>query len=181
MKGAVIFGIILIIMSSVAFAADLADYPEMFMKGNRLNLLIVVGKSASAEDVVGSIDIAASLMQASQQDAYESIARLDEEVLDIIYDNNVILVGGPCANSATAKVMNYPSDCNRGFEFGKSKIKLYEYDNGNSALVVAGRTALDTRRATHVLSDYSNPNYDFNGTELIIEGVGSTMTGITIS
>lgn len=174
-----LFGIIFLLLASAVFAADLSEYPDMFMKGNRLNLLIVVGKGAAAEDVVGAIDIAASLMQASQQDEFESIARLDEEVLDVIYDYNVILVGGPCANTAAAKIMDYPANCNEGFEFGKAIIRLYDHGE-HFALLVAGRTALDTRRATNVLSDYSNPNYAFEGTELVVEGVGSTLTGINV-
>ena len=166
-------------MSSVAFAADLSAYPDMFLKGNRLNLYIVVGKAAAAEDVVGAIDLAISLMQASQQFSYDSVARLDKEVVDDLYDYNMILIGGPCANSAAAKVMGYPSDCNEGFEVGKARIKMYEH-NGFFTMVVAGRTALDTRRATSVLADYSNPNYEFKGNELIIEGIGTKETGITV-
>lgn len=167
-------------MSSIAFAADLSDYPDMFLKGNRLNLYIVVGKSAAAEDVVGAIDITASLMQASEQFGYTSIARLDEEIIDEIGSKNMILVGGPCANSATAKIMGYPSNCAEGFEYGKAKIKLYE-ENGVYNLIVAGKSAIDTRRATSVLSDYSNPEYDFNGTEVIVEGIGTKGIDIKIS
>jgi hypothetical protein len=174
-----LFVVMVILICSVAFAMDLSDYPDLFLKGNRLNLYIVIGRAAAAEDVIGAVDVAASLMSASQQHSYESVARLDDEILDDIGNKNMILVGGPCANAATAKVMDYPVDCNEGFEVGKSRLILYE-NNGNFSLVVAGRTAPDTRRATNVLSDYSNPTYNFNGTELIIEGIGSTQTGIDV-
>jgi hypothetical protein len=172
-----VIGIMVLLLCSIASAVDLSDYPNMFIKGLKLNVYLVVGKSAAAEDVVGSIDIASSLVKASPQKEFESIAKLDEEILDNLTDYNTILVGGPCANSATAKIMGYPKDCTEGFKVGNAVIRLYEHENGNVALVVAGLLALDTRRATSVLADYTNPNYNLTGTELIVKGVGQKITG----
>jgi hypothetical protein len=73
--------------------------------------------------------------------------------------------------------MGYPKDCTEGFKVGNAVIRLYEHENGNVALVVAGLLALDTRRATSVLADYTNPNYNLTGTELIVKGVGQKITG----
>jgi hypothetical protein len=49
-----------------AMAADLGDYPSPFVKNGVADGLIVVGKAAAAEDIIGAIDIAASL----QAEAY---------------------------------------------------------------------------------------------------------------
>ena len=44
-----------------AMAADLANYPSMFIKDGSLNAVIVVGDGAAAKDVIGSVDIATNL------------------------------------------------------------------------------------------------------------------------
>ncbi|MBN2112062.1 hypothetical protein JW707_03085, partial [Candidatus Woesearchaeota archaeon] len=55
--GATIFG---------AAAADLSDYPSpMFIKDGKFNGIVVVGDSAAASDVIGSVDIATSLQYSS--------------------------------------------------------------------------------------------------------------------
>jgi len=44
-----------------AMASDLKDYPNPFVKDGQFNAVIVVGDKAAAEDVVGAVDIGASL------------------------------------------------------------------------------------------------------------------------
>lgn len=44
-----------------AFALDLADYPAPFIQNGQFNGLIVVGGDAKSEDILGAIEIAASL------------------------------------------------------------------------------------------------------------------------
>ena len=44
-----------------AMAADLGDYPSPFVKDGQFDAVIVVGDKAAAEDVVGAVDIGASL------------------------------------------------------------------------------------------------------------------------
>ncbi len=44
-----------------AMAADLSNYPSMFVKDGKLDAVIVVGDNAAAQDVIGSVDIATSL------------------------------------------------------------------------------------------------------------------------
>lgn len=104
-------------------------------------------------------------------------ARLDSEITDISAQN-LIVVGGPCANSVAASLlgveMNYPA-CADGFEEGKAMIKAVDTDDV-TALIVAGFSALDTRKATTVLSDYGN--YNLEGDELIV--VGTSLSDVEV-
>ncbi|MCX6710192.1 MAG: S-layer protein [Candidatus Woesearchaeota archaeon] len=102
-------------------------------------------------------------------------AVLDTEVADYTAQN-VIVVGGPCVNSIAAALMKNPADCTTGFEQGKAILKLYE-SNGKVALLVAGYSAMDTRRASRVLADYSK--YKLAGAEM--EVTGTTMTDIAVA
>ncbi|MBU3942306.1 MAG: hypothetical protein KKF74_05325, partial [Nanoarchaeota archaeon] len=93
-------------------------------------------------------------------------AVLDTEVADW-EAQNVIVVGGPCVNRVAAALMGlpYPSDeCAAGFEEGKAKIKLFEDEN--VALLVAGYSATDTRRACTVMKNYKDYAADLVGTEV---------------
>jgi len=100
----------------------------------------------------------------------ESIIKIDvgaillaSEVVGLELTQNMILVGGPCANAATAVVMGNPKDCAAGFEDGKGIIQLFE-NNGNVAMVVAGMTARDTRAASAVVANYVE--YDLSGEKM---------------
>jgi len=97
----------------------------------------------------------------------QDISKLDNEVTDKAA-NNLILVGGSCANTLTSEVMGNPQPCTKYFEEGKAMIKLYEnvFDGNKSALVVAGYSAQDTRNAAAVLKNYSN--YALSGQEIIV-------------
>ncbi len=145
-------------------ALDLSDFPTIFLDEVR----VVVGKSAAAEDVVGAIDIVATLQQRMGTLRRIGGAVLDTEVEDL-EAMNTIVVGGPCINSAAAKLMNYPENCLEEFEAGKGLIRIYEFDNGKIALLAAGTTALDTRRVTSVLANYGD--YILSGGEMIVTGV----------
>ncbi|RKX42589.1 MAG: hypothetical protein DRP27_09195 [Thermotogae bacterium] len=65
-------------------------------------------------------------------------------------DKDLILVGGPCANSLVAKLMNVSNsepECYQSFTYSTGIIKEYTdaFGSGQKALVVAGLTADDTR------------------------------------
>ncbi len=81
--------------------------------------------------------------------------KLASEVAGQEKTQNMILVGGPCANAATAVVMGNPADCTDGFEPGKGLIQLFE-NNGNTAMLVAGYSASDTRAASSVVANYGD-------------------------
>lgn len=167
--------LILVILVPSAFALDLNEFPNMFIKDGSINALVIVGKAAKAEDVLGAIDIVVMLQNKAGNKKLD-IARLDSEV-ETLSTQNTIIVGGPCANSAAAKLMGYPKNCLEGFEMGKSIIRLYQFENGKIAMLVAGTVALDTRRATYVLANYQD--YNLSGTNMIISGVN--LNDVTIS
>lgn len=97
----------------------------------------------------------------------KNISNLDNEVTDR-KANNLILIGGPCANALTAEIMANPKPCDKGFKEGDAIIKLYEnaFGGKNTALVVAGYSAQDTRNAASVLKDYDK--YVFSGKEVVV-------------
>jgi len=77
---------------------------------------------------------------------------------------NLIVVGGPCANSLVEDLFDMTCD-GWAFESGEAVIKLA--DNGdNVAMLVAGTTADDTRRAAKVVADYSD--YTLSGEEVMM-------------
>lgn len=165
--------IILLLSLSLVSAYDLSEYPEMFLvkvsDKTYLNAQIVVGNNAASSDVIGAIDIATSLnyhtkSSDSKENSIEAV--LASEIRGQELNKNLILVGGPCINSATAVIMGYPKDCADGFYKGKAIIKLYE-NNGFNALVIAGMTAEDTKLAAKVLADNL---YDFKGKEIEVAG-----------
>ena len=103
------------------------------------------------------------------------VAKLASEVEDITAVN-AIVVGGPCANAAAAALMGNPDDCAAGFEPGKALIKLFE-NQGNSAVLVAGYAADDTRRASRVLANHAD--YALSGDEVVVSG--TSLTDIKVS
>ncbi|MBN2112225.1 hypothetical protein JW707_03950, partial [Candidatus Woesearchaeota archaeon] len=102
-------------------------------------------------------------------------AKLASEVADITAVN-AIVVGGPCANAAAATLMGNPAECWTAIPENKAIIKLYE-SGANVALLVAGRSALDTRRAARVLANADD--YDLEGME--VEVTGTSLTDISVS
>ena len=82
---------------------------------------------------------------------------LETEVSDV-KAQNLILVGGPCANGLTAQFTGesktFP-DCNTNYNAGEAMLKLFS--NGDKvALVVAGYSADDTKRAAVALGKGSS-------------------------
>jgi hypothetical protein len=103
-------------------------------------------------------------------------AKLASEVRDISAQN-MIVVGGPCANAVARELMGATAaTCTEGFTEGKAMIKLYEQGT-KVAMLVAGYSALDTRRASRVLANYDM--YALSGME--VEVSGTTLTDISVS
>lgn len=113
------------------------------------------------------------------------LAISDEEALakDSNMDNtNYLLVGGPCANDATAKVLGVVTswpECAEGFKEGIGRIILKEMSADNVAIVVAGYTALDTTRATRVLEGYLD-RYTLSGTEIEVVGTSKEPKNVNV-
>jgi len=89
---------------------------------------------------------------------------------------NSILVGGPCANAASAEVLGNPADCTSGFEPGVGKVELYDVGSGNVAMLVAGFSAADTRNAAAVVANYQDYTDTLKGEKVEVRKVGSVVT-----
>ena len=96
-------------------------------------------------------------------------AKLDSDISDVA-GQNMIVVGGPCANSVAFTLMGSPADCAAGFQEGEAMLKLFEQTNGNVALLVAGYGAMDTRRAAKVLANYKDYAASLKGKEVKVKG-----------
>jgi hypothetical protein len=88
------------------------------------------------------------------------MAVLDKDTT--VGDRNLIVVGGPCANTVAATLLGNPAECGAGFEAGKAKIKLFT-SGTKVSLLVAGYEAMETQGACRVLADYED--YTLAGTE----------------
>ena len=107
-------------------------------------------------------------------------AKLASEVADVTAVN-AIVIGGPCANAAAATLVGVAStipECLAGLSLkeGNAIVKLYE-NGDNVAMLVAGATALDSRRAARVLAN--SADYALEGMEVVVSG--TTLTDITVS
>jgi hypothetical protein len=72
-----------------------------------------------------------------------------------VASQNLIVVGGPCANAVAAELLGNPSPCGKDFTAGKAMIKLFDQSTGKVAMLVAGYEAIDTTRATKVVAENS--------------------------
>ncbi|MFH1408275.1 MAG: hypothetical protein ABIH34_00035 [Nanoarchaeota archaeon] len=106
-----------------------------------------------------------------------SAVKLDSELADVRAQNTLV-VGGPCVNSAAKNLMANPEPCAKDFQAGHAKIKLWEHDNGNVAMLVAGYSAMDTRRAAIVLTNYKDWATKLVGDE--VDVTGTTLSDVSV-
>ncbi len=141
-------------------------YPDDYTYG-----LIFVAPTAATVSTTGGVEVIELVpIQVGS-------AKLDTEIADATAQN-LIVVGGPCANSVAATLMGNPADCAAGFTPGEAMIKLFEQTNGKVAVLVAGYSALDTRRASRVLANYK----DYAGLAgKVVTVKGTTLTDITVT
>jgi len=147
------------------------DYPAEVVEGN----VIVTGPGSVTTNVVYSSVTVNSV-------AGQSVIKLDTEVTDPA-SRNLILVGGPAVNRLTAQAMGltYPTTgADSGIPEGAALIRLVEnaFGGSNSALVVAGWDAEDTRAATSVLQNYRSYANSLDGRmEVQVSGTSVTAVG----
>jgi hypothetical protein len=94
-----------------------------------------------------------------------------------ILDRNLIIVGGPCVNWVSAYFMDHPESCTEGFSPGRGNILLFRNGKG-IALVVAGYSAEDTRRAANILANYKDYSSNLFGTSLRVSSAWITDVSI---
>ena len=126
---------------------------------------IVVGENCYTETEVNKIPSTAT--------------KLDTEVDGVsegVVPQNMITVGGPCANQVTAALMGNPEDCEEGFEDDMALLRLVE-DGNNIALIVAGGLGKDTRIASTVLQHHEDYLDELQGTELELTTISENNIG----
>lgn len=131
---------------------------------------------APTEASTSAVDAGQAYTEEVQQISVGAV-KLDSEVADPM-GVNLIAVGGPCANSVVAELMGNPADCSTalGITSGQALIKLFE--NGEYvALVVAGQDAMDTRLASHILSNHED--YGLSGDEMIATTVSESSLSVS--
>ncbi len=174
----IIIGILLALpASSQTSQHTLNDYPEPFVTKGVFDAQIVVGKNAATSDMIGAVDVVASLVAESEADVslnrVSSLFTSRVGVMDVDApkpgEEKMIVVGGPCINSVAAKLMDYPQPCNKDFSVGKAIIKYYPE---HQALLVAGYDAQETLSASYVLADYEDYNLTGIEAEVTIAGQG---------
>ena len=104
-----------------------------------------------------------------------TVNKFDTEVSNY-QSQNVISIGGPCANSVSSALLGNPEVCYEGFEEGKSILQLFE-NGDNVALLVAGATGKDTRAASKVLQNYGD--YDLSGSKMEVTTVSMQVEPFT--
>lgn len=142
------------------------DYPE-----SQKYPLVYITTTGTSFSETGASTTEAVTVQRIQVGA----AKLASEVSDV-KAQNAILVGGPCANTASAVVMGNPTDCTEGFTPGEGMIQVWEHTNGNVAMLVAGYGALDTRNAAQVVANYGDYKANMKGMKVTVKKVNNQLT-----
>lgn len=132
----------------------------------KLPMLYVTSGAVSSATSAGSDLKAVTFVDAT---------KLDSEVADV-KAQNLVVVGGPCVNTAAAELLGNPTDCAEGFTPGKARVKLFEHANGNVAMLVAGYSGADTRLAGKVVANRAG---ELSGKEMVVEG--TTYADATLS
>ncbi len=152
--------LMLLLVAAMAVAADLGAYPSPFMAGSFFDAQIIIGNNGPATDALAATEIAVSL----QQLASSLITASTEDEFNP--EKNSILIGLPCQNNVTARILNANS-CSLGIKEGQGYLKLLEKD-GITHLIISGNSAADTRKAARLLAKYGQ--HSLSGKEMIVTG-----------
>lgn len=106
------------------------------------------------------------------------LAVLDSDADGLLGNENLIIVGGPCANSVASAFLGNPANCAEGFEPGKAMISAQEMGD-SVAILVAGYEAQETLGASYVLADYATYLADVEGSE--VEVVATDLSDLQVS
>jgi hypothetical protein len=91
------------------------------------------------------------------------IAVYDNEAMGLIGKTPLIVVGGPCVNTAAMNLLGNPEVCTEGFTDGKAKIKFFAAKN---AVLVAGYSGEDTTGACQLIANVAYGKEALTGTEV---------------
>ena len=141
-----------------------ANYPSPFITNGNADVAIVTGANAPIINTIASTDVAASLQQecAKQNTGCEvgGVGFLDWQE-DSFRSRSLIIVGSPCQNKLSAKLLdsNIPVcdsevTSKTGISDGQFLIQAFvsPYNPNKIALLVMGYSDSDTRKATTYLT-----------------------------
>ena len=148
-------------------AEDLTvEYP-LSQRGSRT--FVTGGQIAVADVAVGG-------MTEQVQPIQLGTAKLASEIADIT-QWNAIVVGGPCANPIAAQLMGNPDPCWESVPENKAIVKMYTHANGRVAMLIAGRTAKNTRQGCRAVA--TGQVTGIAGTSAMVTGTSLTDTTVT--
>ena len=122
---------------SMAFAYDLSNIEDVFVKNGQITCYVVVADKGAGSDVLAQLDVINYLNKFT--DGLASVHKLVSEI-DDPYSRDIISLGNPCVNTITKDIMDYDGDC----DFDEGLMKFYN-KNGNVQLVIYGATDASTR------------------------------------
>ncbi len=157
---------------------------ELTIPESQQKLVVLIGKEEpttrdlSEGESYGDVEIDEITVSGTIREAGDvmpiavDVAKLDTEIADPTATNMVIF-GGPSVNALAADLGYTKSD----FMDGSTKIGLVElvenaFGGTNTAMIVAGYDAVNTRMAAWVAAHY--PDYDLDGkTRLVVKGTSA--------
>jgi len=139
------------------------------------------------EETYGNLFLGSKASKVTVSAAGEAVAANKIEVGAAVLDTslasytsqNLLVIGGPAINRATASLMGktYPAyGADSGIAENSGMIKLVEQADGTVAVIVAGWEAPDTQRACRVLAE--SDMYAMSGSEVAV--TGTSMTDISV-
>lgn len=140
------------------------DYPVEQVFGQ---VYVIGGDSASSKTAKKNTVVEYQRIQVGK-------SVLDSDVADWKADN-LIVVGGPCANTIAAEILGISSSkpaCYQDFpvQDGQGIVKMVQ-NGDNVAILVAGFSAADTRKAAQVVANYEDYASDLSGkAEVVVSG-----------
>lgn len=169
--------LILFFLIPIVLASDLYYYPNFLIDNRSIDTVLVIGENAGADEsaalnIVTSLKLSEYYLNDSLEYdpkiltfLYTAPLKRDSKITNL-YDKNIIIIGGPCANKMAARITSLPTtwpECAAGFKQDFAKIKLYN-NYGKYQLLVAGYEAKDTLGAANVLANFTS--YTLIGKEI---------------
>lgn len=164
-----------VLLVPFTFSYGLSDFPSFL---NKCNTFAIIGNENNTEDLRVAVDILEILepirtleqpTRVGPRICEGPLAKLPEEIQNIT-SHDLILVGGPCANKITARIMGIPTtwpECAQGFKNGTGRLILYNKWN-HTQIVVAGFSAEDTLNSGKIISEFNK--YNLSGKKFKISG-----------
>jgi hypothetical protein len=147
----------------------------------KLSIPSKIGTDFAIRTVISSTGTTTTSAAGAGSMASVPVAKLDTEISNP-KDYNLILVGGQAVNKLTAEALGVTYPTYGGDALGivkdQATLKLVEnaFGGTNTALIVAGWEALDTRAAANVLKDYTAYSATLKGKQVIVTQAGTTIT-----